>query len=75
MPSTTSREVSSPARLFDRDHAVLAHLSIASAMICPIDVSLFAEIVPTCLMALPTTGRDSFLISPERTRPPSRRRA
>ena len=43
----------------------LPTFSIASAMIWPIDSSLFAEIVPTWRIALPTTGRESFLISPD----------
>ena len=36
----------------------LPTLSIASAMILPISVSLFAEIVPTWAMSLPSTGFD-----------------
>jgi hypothetical protein len=56
MPSTTSSEVLQRPGFLDRDDAVLADLSMASAMIVPIAWSPLAEIMPTCATMLPETA-------------------
>jgi hypothetical protein len=60
MPSTTSSEVSMDLASSTVMTPSLPTFSIASAMILPIVSSLFAEIVPTCAIAVPLTGFASF---------------
>src|SRR5712691_7230256 len=52
MPSTTSSSLSSPWPSSTVMTPSLPTFSIASAMVLPMDSSEFAEIVPTCAMAL-----------------------
>src|SRR5579862_8056562 len=52
MPSTTSSSFSSPCPSSTVMTPSLPTFSIASAMVLPMDSSEFAEIVPTCAMAL-----------------------
>src|SRR5579864_5013279 len=64
MPSTTSSSLMSPEPSSTVITPSLPTFSIASAMVLPIDSSAFAEIVPTCAMALESLqGLESLLSS------------
>src|SRR5947207_10492599 len=64
MPSTTSSSLSSPEPSSTVITPSLPTFSIASAMVLPIDSSAFAEIVPTCAIALESLqGLESLLSS------------
>ena len=64
MPSTTSSSLSRPEPSSTVITPSLPTFSIASAMVLPIDSSEFAEIVPTCAMALLSLqGLESFFSS------------
>src|ERR1700683_3630705 len=64
MPSTTSSSFCRPEPSSTVITPSLPTFSIASAMVLPIDSSAFAEIVPTCAMALESLqGLESFFSS------------
>src|SRR3984957_3753422 len=71
MPSTTSSSLSRPEPSSTVITPSLPTFSIASAMVLPIDSSLFAEIVPTCAMFLESLqGFESFFSSSTRAMTP-----
>ena len=64
MPSTISMVVSSPLASSTVMTPSLPTLSMASAMILPMDSSLLAEMAPTWAIISPLTSRLNFLSSP-----------
>ncbi len=64
MPSTVSIVVSRPLASSTVMTPSLPTLSMASAMILPIDTSLLAEMAPTWAIISPLTSRLIFLSSP-----------